>query len=213
MMNGASMRGASTTEIGATADGGRAYHAQPGLPAACLSRLRRKPLGRTHRFQQRALAASEQRPHSPIAPPIRTLAVEATDNGLLAQELAAGIQRVKIAKAIGVRTGNWLALQQAQALLNAPEVTTMKGLRDRAMIAVLLGCALRRSEVAALTIAHVRGAVGGSKHSHIVLESSSAFCLDEFTPDHFKSQQRGRHQRIAGAHFRRRGTIETKPQR
>jgi site-specific recombinase XerC len=76
---------------------------------------------------------------------IRKLAVEATDNGLLAPELAAGIQRVKSAKSIGVRAGNWLSLKQAQALLNAPDITTLKGLRDRAIIAVLLGCALRRS--------------------------------------------------------------------
>jgi site-specific recombinase XerD len=87
---------------------------------------------------------------------IRKLAVEATDNGLLAPELAAGIQRVKSAKAIGVRAGNWLALQQAQVLLDAPDIRTIKGLRDRAMIAVLLGCALRRSEVAALTMAHIQ---------------------------------------------------------
>src|SRR5580693_469264 len=87
---------------------------------------------------------------------IRKLAVEATDNGLLAPELAAGIARVKSAKSIGVRAGNWLSLKQAQALLNAPDIKTMKGLRDRAIIAVLLGCALRRSEVAALTMKHVQ---------------------------------------------------------
>jgi site-specific recombinase XerD len=69
---------------------------------------------------------------------IRKLAVEATDNGLLAPELAAGIQRVKSAKSIGVRAGNWLSLKQAQTLLNAPEIATLKGLRDRAIIAVLL---------------------------------------------------------------------------
>ena len=87
---------------------------------------------------------------------IRKLAVEATDNGLLAPELAAGMQRVKSAKSIGVRTGNWLSLKQAQALLNAPDITTLKGLRDRAIIAVLLGCGLRRSEVAALTMGHIQ---------------------------------------------------------
>src|SRR5271163_3830788 len=87
---------------------------------------------------------------------VRKLAVEAADNGLLAPELAAGIARVKGAKSIGVRMGNWLSLRQAQALLNAPDVTTKKGLRDRAMLAVLLGCGLRRSEVAALTLKHIQ---------------------------------------------------------
>src|SRR6267154_3008640 len=87
---------------------------------------------------------------------IRKLAVEASDNGLLAPELAAGIARVKSAKSIGIRVGNWLSLRQAQALLSAPDIATMKGLRDRAILAVLLGCGLRRSEVAALTFAHVQ---------------------------------------------------------
>ena len=32
-----------------------------------------------------------------------------------------------------------------------PDISTTKGMRDRAIIAVLLGCALRRCEVAALT--------------------------------------------------------------
>ena len=87
---------------------------------------------------------------------VRKLAAEAADNGLLAPELAAGIARVKSAKSMGVRTGNWLSLKQAQALLNAPDITMTKGLRDRAIIAVLLGCGQRRSEVAALTFTHVQ---------------------------------------------------------
>ena len=87
---------------------------------------------------------------------IRKLAVEATDNGLLAPEMAAGILRVKSAKTRGVRMGNWLSLKQAQALVSAPDITTLKGLRDRAILATLLGCGLRRSEVAALTFAHIQ---------------------------------------------------------
>ena len=87
---------------------------------------------------------------------VRKLAVEATDNGLLAPELANGITRVKGVASKGVRLGNWLTAKQAQALLNAPDVTTIKGLRDRAILAVLLGCGLRRSEVAALKFKHVQ---------------------------------------------------------
>jgi site-specific recombinase XerD len=87
---------------------------------------------------------------------IRKLAGEAVDNGLLSPELAAGISRVKSVKSIGVRTGNWLSLRQAQALLGTPDATTMKGLRDRAILAVLLGCGLRRSEVAALVFTHIQ---------------------------------------------------------
>jgi len=91
---------------------------------------------------------------------IRKLATEAADNGLLAPELAAGIIRVKGVKATGVRVGNWMSLQQAQDLLSAPDTTTMKGQRDRAMLALLLGCGLRRSEIATLTFAHIQSRDG-----------------------------------------------------
>jgi hypothetical protein len=50
--------------------------------------------------------------------------------------------------------GNWLPLKQAQALLNAPDITTLKGLCDRGIIAVLRGCAPRRC-VSAPTMSHV----------------------------------------------------------
>ena len=87
---------------------------------------------------------------------VRKLAVEAADNGLMAPEIAAGITRIKGVAAKGVRLGNWLSVKHAQALLNAPGATTNKGLRDRGILAVLLGCGLRRSEVANLTMGHVQ---------------------------------------------------------
>src|SRR6202021_4241139 len=86
---------------------------------------------------------------------IRKLAAEAADNGLLAPELAAGISRVKSAKTQGIRTGNWLSQKQAQALLSAPDISTLRGLRDRAILAVLLGCGLGRPEGGALPFSHL----------------------------------------------------------
>ena len=42
---------------------------------------------------------------------VRRLAYEAADTGLLSPELAAGIARVKGAKRLGVRIGNWLTAE------------------------------------------------------------------------------------------------------
>ena len=87
---------------------------------------------------------------------VRRLAYEAADAGLLSPELAAGIRRVKGAKKLGVRLGNWLSPNEARALWQSPDAETRKGKRDRAIIAVLLGCGLRRRELADLTFDHLQ---------------------------------------------------------
>lgn len=87
---------------------------------------------------------------------VRRLALEAADNGLLATELASGISRVKGVKKSGTRTGNWLTAAQAENLINSPDVSTLKGKRDRAILAVLIGCGLRREESAILTVEHIQ---------------------------------------------------------
>lgn len=87
---------------------------------------------------------------------VKRLAYEAADAGLLSPELAAGISRVRGVKKLGVRLGNWLTAEQGRALIDAPGGEDLRGKRDRAILAVLLGCGLRRSELVHLTLEHVQ---------------------------------------------------------
>src|SRR3989440_10784228 len=87
---------------------------------------------------------------------VRRLAYEAADCGLLSADLAAGIRRVKGVKKLGVRLGNWLTAEQGQALWQAPDRERLKGKRDRALLALLLACGLRRHEAVALTMDHLQ---------------------------------------------------------
>jgi site-specific recombinase XerC len=70
--------------------------------------------------------------------------------------LAAGVAKVKGAPRHGARIGNWLDRAQAERLLNAPDDSIITGKRDRAILAVLIGCGLRRSEVAGLDFQHLQ---------------------------------------------------------
>ncbi|MDE3167935.1 MAG: tyrosine-type recombinase/integrase [Acidobacteriota bacterium] len=83
---------------------------------------------------------------------VRRLAYEAADAGLLSPDLAAGIRRVKGVKKFGVRIGNWLTAEQGRRVLGVFDRNTIRGIRDYAIVAVLLGCGLRRAEVAALGV-------------------------------------------------------------
>ena len=81
---------------------------------------------------------------------VRRLAYEAADSGLLSPELAGGIRRVKGVKQLGSRSGNWLNCEQAQMLLEKADGKELRQVRDVALISILLGCGLRRAELAAL---------------------------------------------------------------
>ena len=83
---------------------------------------------------------------------VRRLAYEAADAGLLSPELAAGIRRVKGVRRLGVRVGNWLTADQGKQLLEAGSVDSLRGKRNRAMLAMLIGFGLRRAELLGLTM-------------------------------------------------------------
>jgi integrase len=83
---------------------------------------------------------------------VRRLAYEAADAGLLSRDLGAGIRRVKGAKKHGVRIGNWLTAEQGRTLLAAFGSEKLRDKRDYAIVAVLLGCGLRRTELAAASM-------------------------------------------------------------
>jgi len=87
---------------------------------------------------------------------IRKLAAEAAENGLLDRSVAQGIVSLNGVRQSGARAGNWLSREQARDLLAQPEIETMEGKRDRAILAALLGCALRRSELASLECGHIQ---------------------------------------------------------
>jgi site-specific recombinase XerD len=86
---------------------------------------------------------------------VRRLAYEAADSGLLSSDLAAGIRRVKGVRNLGMRLGNWLTAEQSIALWQAPAREKLKGKRDRALLALLLSCGLRRHEAVELRLEHL----------------------------------------------------------
>ena len=86
---------------------------------------------------------------------LRKLAAEASANGLVDPGTAAAIASVSGARSSGVRSGNWLTLSQAQRLLAEPDPETTKGLRDRVLLGFLVGCGLRRGELAGLELGDV----------------------------------------------------------
>jgi site-specific recombinase XerD len=87
---------------------------------------------------------------------VRRLAHEAADAGLLSPDLAAGISRVKGVKQLGQRSGNWLSLEQSTDVLSRARGDRLREKRDCAMLALLFGCGLRRSELVGLEMSDVQ---------------------------------------------------------
>lgn len=86
---------------------------------------------------------------------IKRLAMQAAQHGWIAYSVAVQIDALRTRTQHGTKGGNWLTLDQARALLNAPD-GTMRGKRDKAVLALLLGCGLRRVELAKLAWAQMQ---------------------------------------------------------
>lgn len=80
---------------------------------------------------------------------IRLLAREAGDRGLIADRDVWAIERIKGQPVRGRKTGRWLDLAEVRALLRAAAEGD-NGIRNAALVALMVGCGLRRAEVCAL---------------------------------------------------------------
>lgn len=87
---------------------------------------------------------------------IRKLVTEAADNQAIDQQTANIIRSVKGIRQEGRRVGNWLTKEQAQTLLNSMPSSSLKSIRDKAILAMLIGCGLRRNEAANLEFSHIQ---------------------------------------------------------
>jgi integrase len=83
---------------------------------------------------------------------IRKLVAEARKNGMIGIEDAASLLEVPNIRQKGTRMGNWLTREQAKELLTVPDRSNLKGKRDYVILALLVGCALRRRELATLDV-------------------------------------------------------------
>ena len=80
---------------------------------------------------------------------IKRLAEVLLDYQYIEETTAARIERTKGMKVLGRKTGSWLTERQAADLVNNPD-DSLRGLRDRAVLAIAYGCGLRRTEIATL---------------------------------------------------------------
>lgn len=112
-----------------------------------------RPISRATLLEYRAKLQAEGKSAGTIntrLASIRKLMREAWHARLIPFEVAEGIREVKGVKGGGERVGNWLSAEQAERLINTPVADSTKGARDRALLSVLVGCALRRAELSSL---------------------------------------------------------------
>jgi len=116
---------------------------------------RKQPLSRALLMEYRAAMLEKGLSASTVnvrLSAVRKLIAEAQRNGIIGAEEAANLAGVPNLSQKGTRMGNWLTREQAKDLLTVPDRSKIKGKRDYAILALLLGCALRRQELASLDV-------------------------------------------------------------
>ena len=123
------------------------------LSAFC--RDRQEPVSRTLILEFRAAMLARDLSASTInvkLAAVRKLVDEAKRAGVLNTDDASQISDIPNVRQNGARLGNWLTKEQAKQLLAVPDRATLKGKRDYVILALLTGCALRRTELATLDV-------------------------------------------------------------
>ena len=87
---------------------------------------------------------------------IRKMVTEARQNGMLSVDEASHLTGIPNVTQKGTRLGNWLTREQAKDLLAVPDRSTLKGKRNHVILALLVGCALRRTELAELEVSTIQ---------------------------------------------------------
>ena len=87
---------------------------------------------------------------------VRLLLRQAADRGALPLEEALRLASVANIKQTGQRLGKWLSEKDAGRLLSVPDPHTRLGIRDRALLALLVACGLRRDELVRLEVRHLQ---------------------------------------------------------
>ena len=129
---------ASTCYVSASSD----RHDEPVLRTRCEVTRLIHPNVRKNRSALLAEVLSSASINLRLSP-LRKLAREMADNGMLEPSAAAAIERVPGVERRGTRIRNWRTKDQADDLLNAPDPRSLTEKRDRAILALLIGCCQR----------------------------------------------------------------------
>src|SRR6202012_5060951 len=83
---------------------------------------------------------------------IKKLASAAQAQQLISDADWNAVASVRLARKSATRLGRWLTSEQVKRLYALPNRSTLTGKRDAAIMALLIGCGLRREEASQLTV-------------------------------------------------------------